>query len=119
MSVQSHVDGSAHARSALSTVLKSYILILIMDVVSFTFLIPTAGVDYTAVSMDVSITTGSNESCPLILFTNDTIEEDCGDEVFGVNLTAVSQRVTIGNGTSLVNIADDDQPGGNSHMEQH
>ncbi len=37
MSLQSHADGSAHACGALCTVLNSCMLILIMDVVSFSF----------------------------------------------------------------------------------
>ncbi len=71
-------------------------------------------------SVDVVINAGSQTSgCGMILIMEDSMPENCGDEVFEVKLTSVSPRVTIGSGSSLVNIADDDQSGGNSHVEQH
>ncbi len=73
-----------------------------------------------SLSLDVVIHAGSQTSgCGVILIIDDPNKESCGDEVFEVKLTAVSPWVTIGSGSSLVNIADDDQSGGNSHVEQH
>ncbi len=50
--------------------------------------------------------------CVPVLITNDSVGEGCSDEVFGVNLTAISPRVTIDGGSSLVQIVDDDRSGG-------
>ncbi len=69
--------------------------------------------DYTTLSMNLTISAGSSPlTCVLVLIVPDTLSENCGDEVFGINLTALSPRVTIENGTALIEIIDDDLPGG-------
>ncbi len=69
--------------------------------------------DYTTLSMNLTISAGSSSlTCVLVLIVPDTLSENCGEEVFGINLTALSPRVTIESGSALIEIIDDDLPGG-------
>ncbi len=54
-------------------------------------------------------------SCVTVVLTPDTLPENCSDEIFGINLTAVSPGVIIQAGyeAATIEIVDDDQPGGN------
>ncbi len=73
--------------------------------------------DYTSVSMNVTISAGSSPpTCVLVPIVPDTLSENCGNEVFGINLTALSPHVTIENGSALIEIIDDDLPGGNMDL---
>ncbi len=66
--------------------------------------------DYTTLS---TISAGSSSlTCVLVPIVPDTLSENCGDEVFGINLTALSPRVTILSGSAIIEIVDDDLPGG-------
>ncbi len=88
------------------------------SVALFTTCLPTADVDYTSVSMILTIPAGSpNLTCVLVPIVPDTLSENCGNEVFGINLTAVSPRVTIENGSAIIEIIDDDLPGGKLDCE--
>ncbi len=63
--------------------------------------------------MILTISAGSPPpTCVLVLIVPDTVSENCGNEFFGINLTAVSPRVTIENGSATIEIIDDDLPGG-------
>ncbi len=74
--------------------------------------------DYTSLSLIRTITESASAlSCVSVLITPDNLTENCADEVFGINLTAVSPRVTIENGSAIIELVDDDLPGGKKGLD--
>ncbi len=58
--------------------------------------------------MNLTISAGSSPlTCVLVPIVPDTLSENCRDEVFGINLTAVSPRVTIASGSAIIEIVED------------